>query len=200
MRIFFCKDGLLYCIFIFATGATPQIKLAIWWEKKIPNKKNKQPSPPPAKNKTPGVQFCSLLLCKFHRPFVGNLSPWTTKEVKTRLWDLWKPEYSFQKHNQTKWRVPRILIETNMHPGCPKALKAIQMVSSSLKKLLCNLIIKSQTQFYTVAQSWNHFLSSSMIFFSTIKLKKRLRSQAVTTEMKNRHKIMSNTTPAKGNC
>lgn len=154
-------DRLHYCMFIFPTGAIPQIKLAICRTKK----------------KKTDVKFCFLLLRKFHRPFVGNLSPRTTKEDKTRVWDLWQPEYSFQKHHHetviTKWWVSRFLIEAKMSPGCPKALKAIQIVSSSLKKFLCKLRHQILTPFCTVAQSWNHFLSVSMFSFYTI-VKKRI--------------------------
>lgn len=131
------------------------------------------------KKKKTDVKFCFLLLCKFHRPFVGNLSPRTTKEDKTRVWDLWQPEYSFQKHHHqiviTKWWVSGVLIEAKMSPGCPKALKAIQIVSSFLKKFLCKLRHQILTPFCTVAQSWNNFLSASMFSFYTI-VKKRIQA------------------------
>lgn len=57
----------LYYMFIFPTGAISQIKLAICRTKK-------------------DVKFCFLPLCKYHRPFVRNLSPRTTKEDKTRVY------------------------------------------------------------------------------------------------------------------
>lgn len=142
-------DTLLYCIFIFPTSAIPQIKWALC-KKKNPKQQTTNKNPKQTNKKTE-VKFCFLLLRKFHRPFVGNLSPQTL----SRVWELWQPEYSFQKHNHqtiiTKWWVSRDLIETKVHPWCPKALKAIQIVSSSLKKLLCNLRHQILTPFYTLA-------------------------------------------------